>query len=77
MLYVKPTVLVHQSIEEVFRLVATDFIADPRSDIPFHIAQDKPYHTFAWEQNPDNSPGLHASMCGFATRLIQSYVEHR
>lgn len=60
MLRVKASVLVHQLIEEVFRFVATDFKADRRSEIPFHITQDEPYHAFSWERDPDDSPGMRA-----------------
>lgn len=54
MLHVEVCVLIEKPLEEVFRFVATDFKGDGRSETPFQVMQNEPYHTFSWQALPQN-----------------------
>src|ERR1700694_2563468 len=65
MLRVQASVLIRQPIEEVFRFVATDFKGDHRSETPFQVTQDDPYHTFSWETLPQDEANRASFWQGF------------
>ncbi len=54
MIQVKESVLIEQPLEEVFRFVATEFKGDGRSETPFEVIQQEPYHIFSWQALPQN-----------------------